>query len=414
MKFDDMLTKSVKKALRANVIPMLLGEPGIGKSSWVEAMAKEMHTECFTLPANQLADKADLTGARMVPYKKQVKDSNGVITEKDDYKQQFYPHATIVDAINYAENNPRETPILFIDELNRTTPDVTSELLSIPTQRKIGKSKLPANLKIVTAGNDKGNVTSLDSASVTRFALLRVEPDAQTFLGLDPDLNIFIRAVLTAHPECILCKPIIAVNNSKDDDDDKDVDLNEILDDGDEMVQFTTPRTIDALSRWLNEYDNQELMELIAVTNRNENGEDISMLQELIEGVVGTTVFATYLMAEISSKIMTVTNSNRANTVAKPAVYDQMKACPDMNALNSFISSMSDRDRSGSIVYALQEKTDNTVYLNALSAQTATLEPDDMKTLAGLFAADQLDNDNVIAFKNTKTPLANMLSLILA
>lgn len=60
-KFNDTLKTLVMHDLANNQIPMLLGEPGIGKSSWVEDLAKEMKTKSFTLACNQLADKSDLT-----------------------------------------------------------------------------------------------------------------------------------------------------------------------------------------------------------------------------------------------------------------------------------------------------------------------------------------------------------------
>ena len=99
---------------------MLIGEPGIGKSSWVEALGEKMGTKCFTLAVNQLADKADLTGARLVPVLK----ADG--SPSSEYEQVFYPHQVINQAIAYAEAHPAETPILFLDELNRTTPNVTA------------------------------------------------------------------------------------------------------------------------------------------------------------------------------------------------------------------------------------------------------------------------------------------------
>ena len=148
MKFNSILTNFVSKDLSVGKVPMLLGEPGIGKSSWTEALAASMQTKCFTLAVNQLADKADLTGARLVPT---GTDGN--------YKQVFYPHEVIMDAVEYANDHPRETPILFLDEINRTTADVTSAALSIPTMRRIGSIKLPANLRVMIAGNDKGNIT---------------------------------------------------------------------------------------------------------------------------------------------------------------------------------------------------------------------------------------------------------------
>ena len=123
MKFAD-LDKLVARDIKHNNVPMLVGEPGIGKSSWVEGLANTLGTRCFCLAINQLADKADLTGCRLVPTGKKNKKG------EDDYCQVFYPHTIIRQAIDYAEGHPDETPILFLDEINRTTPDVTSEALS--------------------------------------------------------------------------------------------------------------------------------------------------------------------------------------------------------------------------------------------------------------------------------------------
>lgn len=408
-KFDDTLMLFVKKDLNKGIIPMLLGEPGIGKSSWLTALADLMHTKCFTLACNQLADKADLTGARLVP----VTDKNGNTVS---YKQVFYPHAVIHDCIEYALANPRETPILFMDELNRTTPDVTSEALSIPTMRAIGSVKLPDNVRVVIAGNDKGNVTSLDEASISRFSLYHVVPDTQTFLNLDPNLNVFVRKVLTAHPECIFGKTVQVVaatakNNGNDDDDDR-VSIDEILDDGDEMAQIATPRTISAVSNWLNDFSNQELLSAISTTHV-EDGVEVSALREGIEGHVGCTAFAAFLLAEIAAGITTTNNQVNAVNVGKPQCYDAMKACSDMTALNTFVQGMTDNERSGTMLYLLYERADNTVFIQALAPTLLQLQPQDARQMTQLAAADQLDQGNVDALLATNAPIAQALAGIL-
>lgn len=403
MKFDQILMASVKANIKTNKVPMLLGEPGIGKSSWVESLAELMRTKCFTLPCNQLADKADLTGARLVP------------TDNGEYKQVFYPHAIICDAIKYAEDHPRETPILFLDELNRTTSDITSEALSIPTLRSIGNSKLPNNLRVIVAGNDKGNITALDEASVSRFILYHVTPDVSTFLAYNPNINPFIKNVLTAHPECLFCKQIIttiSTGNNDDDDNNDVVNLEEILDDGEEMAQITTPRTITALSCFLNEFNNTELMSLLNETTKRDD-EDISMLQEIVEGHVGRTLFTTHLMAEIASNILSTNNQSTVTTVAKPACYDDMKKCTDVTSLNDFFSNLSDNDKSGIMLYALYEKVDNKIYIETLASHITSLMPNDSRTLMGLWSTDELDTENVQAVLNTNTPLANIFSMLM-
>ena len=419
MRFDSTLMTFVKKDLAHGNIPMLLGEPGIGKSSWVEDLAKQLHTKCFTLACNQLADKADLTGARLVPVtvEKKVPDGKGGfnVEQEQTYAQVFYPHAIIHEAIEYAKANPRETPILFLDELNRTTPDVTSEALSIPTLRKIGSAELPSNLRVVTAGNDKGNVTVLDEASISRFVLYHVNPDKDTFVAVNPELNVYVKAVLDKNPGVLFCKRIIAVTAQDDDQNGSgspaanDTSLiEEIIGDVEDMSQLTTPRTLTSVSRWLNEFDNQELIQLM---NTPSDGECQNALQEGIEGHVGQTNFAVLLMAEIANNVMTTNNQANALTVPKPGAYDSLKACTDMTAMNAFIGTMTDADKSGCIVYALWEKQDNSRLLQALASVTQTLTGPDMLMVGNLATSDQLDTDNVSAFMATQSPLTTMLSV---
>lgn len=409
MKFNDVFQDIVEKIINnSKQVPMLLGEPGIGKSSWIEDLGRKLHTKVFTLACNQLADKADLTGARLVP----VETSTGETT----YEQVFYPHAIIRRAIAYAIENPHETPILFLDELNRTTPDVTSALLSIPTLRTIGNTDLPDNLRVIIAGNDKGNITTLDEASVSRFVLFPVEPDVETFIQVNTQLNPFVKTVLMQHPESLFCKMVQAVTSQSDDDDDDDgmTSIDEILDDGEDMNQITTPRTITGVSNWLNCYDNAALMTLLQETH-NRDGEEVSLLQEIIEGFTGKTNFTKFLMAEIATNLMTVNNQSNVTSVPKPQCYDKMKQCPDITALNQFISTMSDHDKSGCLVYALYEKTDNKAYINAILASgITTLESNDMKSLMSLFGSDQLDDANVATFISNNAPLAVTLSSILS
>lgn len=409
MKFNDVFQDTVEKIINnSKQVPMLLGEPGIGKSSWIEDLGRKLHTKVFTLACNQLADKADLTGARLVP----VETSTGETT----YEQVFYPHAIIRRAIAYAIENPHETPILFLDELNRTTPDVTSALLSIPTLRTIGNTDLPDNLRVIIAGNDKGNITTLDEASVSRFVLFPVEPDVETFIQVNTELNPFVKTVLMQHPESLFCKMVQTVTSQSDDDDDDDgmTSIDEILDDGDDMNQITTPRTITGVSNWLNCYDNAALMTLLQETH-NRDGEEVSLLQEIIEGFTGRTNFTKFLMAEIATNLMTVNNQSNVTSVPKPQCYDKMKQCPDITALNQFISTMSDHDKSGCLVYALYEKTDNKAYINAILASgITTLESNDMKSLMSLFGSDQLDDANVATFISNNAPLAVTLSSILS
>lgn len=404
MKFDAILNTCVKQDLQEGLIPMLLGEAGIGKSSWIENLAEEMGTRCFTLPCNQLGDKTDLTGARTLP----VTDENG---KTIDYKQMFFPHSTIYDAIVYADKNPRETPILFMDELNRTTPDVTSAALTIATLREIGSKKLPSNLRIVTAGNDKGNITSLDEASISRFVLYHVEPDVETFIEVNPHLNAFVKATLSKHPELIFCKKFV---DAPDEDEDKQPEMfiEDILDTGESMNQITTPRTITAISNWLNGFTNDTLNEMLSNTV-TVNGEVMSTLQEVIESHIGKTRFSIFLLEEITNNLATVDNQTNAITMNEPDGYADMKACPTVDDMAAFIDNLTDYEKSSYLVYAMYEHEDNEFYITQLAASISAFDSKMMQKLIELHSNGLLDRQNTEAMLASDSDITKTLSIVI-
>lgn len=399
MKFDSILTKFVTNDLKTGKVPMLLGEPGIGKSSWTEALAKSMQTQCFTLAVNQLADKADLTGARLVPT------GNG-----NNYKQVFYPHEVIMDAVEYATNHPRETPILFLDEINRTTIDVTSAALSIPTMRRIGSIKLPSNLTVMVAGNDKGNITSLDEASVSRFVLYRTEPDTQTFLDLHSDLNPFIKSVLTKNPSLIFCKTLNVASDTDDEESETTYSIDDIISDGSDMQQITTPRTLISLSDWLNLFNKDEIMQLLA-TPAVVNGDNTNLFMEGIIGHTGYTNFALALENEIQTNINITALNTMSKTPTKPVAYDTLKSQPDLAALQSFIDTMSDAEISACLTYGIFEKTSNENILLPLSRKATKLMPDDMKMLMSMVGSETYDKSNWDTVANSGTKIGAILEM---
>lgn len=413
-----MLKTFVKHDLSTNSIPMLIGEPGIGKSSWVEDLAQELHTKAFTLACNQLADKSDLTGQRLVPT--EYTDNNGK-THKT-YVQVFYPHVVIQEAINYANNHPDQTPILFLDELNRTTPDVTSEALSIPTMRSIGNQHLPDNLRVITAGNDKGNVSSLDKASISRFVLYHVKPDTKTFLDLDQDLNPFIKTTLTKYPEDIfeLETPHVAQGNDPDDDDDDDNELNpdeiEAMLGGDQdLKQITTPRTISSLSRWLNSFSNSDLLQLDQ-TPDPDSDKDLTILYTGIIAHVGDTIFAGHLVDTIDKSLVSASVAQTPNaTLKKPKRFDDLLEAntKTITDIEQVIDQLPDSLRQDNLIYALYDSHLNTNIINELFSAIPQFDKAHIKKLAGLASTSALNEDNTDVALNNNTPSAQQINQIL-
>lgn len=406
MKFNDTLCSFVQKNIQIGKIPMLVGEPGIGKSSWLSALASLMHTKVFEIPCNQLAEKADLTGGRIVPM---GKDKNG----EETFGQKFFPHYDINEAIQYADEHPTETPILFLDEINRTSSDVTSAALSLATSRKLGSVYLPKNLRIVTAGNDKGNINVLDKASISRFVLYHVTPDLDTFLAVNKELNPYIQETLKKHPEALLCTENIAVAVEKTDDNDSDeTSIEEVLDIDDDMKQFTTPRTITALSDFLNTFSDKELLAAYTDTYKNEDDMMTSALEEAIIAHVGNTQFTAFLMDEIASNIARGGNQNNVVAIPKPNIYDQMKACPDYSTLEQFVSNMNDSDKSGCLVYAISENVDNKIYIEVLSANITQFDSRDLNNFITAGNGGRLNHINLQHFLNTSNPAVSTIGLL--
>lgn len=238
----DQLAPLLPIYTKANKVVFLAGQPGIGKSAIIKALANQLKTKVFVLSVNQLGTREDLTGARAIKDEKE-----------NTYRQVFFPHAIIQDAIDYAKEHPSETPLLFLDEINRTSPDVTSAILALITERRIGTTNLPDNIRIIAAGNDEGNVNSLDDASITRMAIFHVQPDVGAFIKAQPNLNYYVKDLLQHNPE-LLVQSSNAVDDDSDPDDDDETDyanLNDLYD-GDTMTQMTVPRTLTYTSDFLN------------------------------------------------------------------------------------------------------------------------------------------------------------------
>lgn len=421
-KFDELFQEELENNLAANYISCILGEPGIGKTSFVIALAKKLHTKAFILPCNQLVDRSDVNGQRLVPVNQDAlsakeKKARALLSQKGlDYQMYFYPHQVIADAILYAVENPRETPILFLDELNRVASDVMSTLLNLATARVVGSFELPENLRIITSGNDKGAITSWDEANVNRFHMLHVKPDIQTFFTVVPDLNPFIKNVLSAHPECLLQKAISvsATGNPTDDqDEDNTCDLEELLDEG-RVVPFASPRSIENLSKKLNAYTKEQILaRLDASTYQTIDGKDCTALQGIIEASTGRTLFSTMLLQEISQNIYSTASTQAATiTVAKPSCYDDFKKCQDVTSLNDYINNMTEQEKSGCMLYLLYETEDNSTYIEQLAPSLGQLIGDDTNTLLKLLADNKLDRENLQTLLNCQCGLSTALNMM--
>lgn len=322
--------KIIESDLKNNtLIPFLLGAPGIGKSSIVKAICEQNNWGFHELLCNQIAMQADLTGCRTVTYK----DANGA----DQAKQVFFPHAVVKEAIEEAQTYPNKTVVLFLDEVNRTTAAVTSALLTFITARKIGTEVLPENIKLIAAGNDDGNVISLDMASTTRFILRRCQPDASTFLTLGK-IHPIIEDLLKTQPALIYQERNVQVDENNE---------QIFSDDENEFQQIATPRTIMGLNKAM--LDNANLI----------MGMGEEDLKEYVGGFTGDTLFTEAVVASVMANKFKLASPSKVEAPARPACIDQFINVGKLTDIQQIAAGLTDEERSAAILYMVYDTTAN-------------------------------------------------------
>lgn len=397
MKINETFIEILEFEQRAGNTVFLAGPPGIGKTSICKWLARRSHSEYFIVQVNQLADKADLTGARLMPT-----------PDGKSFEQKFFAHHKVRAAVQYAKDNPRSTIYLILDEINRTTPDVTSGALSISTERELGDQKLPDNITIMVTGNLRGNVVAMDDASLSRFVLYTVEPDAPTLIayldsrdGGTRPLNQWCRTVLTKDPTMVFAKSAPTSISNTDGDDDEDgtaqASFADLMDAGDEMLQLTTPRTIEGLSDWLDQAPRDLLMKLFQTPVEIGSRTGVTMLHEVIEGHIGDTPFSKALVGEIAASLASGHTGPATNQISapKPGCWNDLKAATTQTQLGDLVGNLNDNDRSGALVYAIFDRNDNTAIIEQLLAHGATTTPGDTQMLVTLLNADRFDSGNL-------------------
>lgn len=342
----EYVKPAILSDLKAGIAPCLLGAPGIGKSTIIESLADETNTKLFKVACNQLATKEDLTGSRIIELKDVDSDNPA-----DKYTQIMFPQTDIADAIKYAKDHPDENPILYLDEINRVSEDVTSACLSLVTDRRVGNVKLPDNLRIISAGNDEGNVAALDTASITRFSIYHVSADLDGWMTSQPGLNAFVKKTIEDNDtvdfigdEGLYTKSEKqSMVGSNDDDDDESFEQEDVSMDfeAEPITQMAVPRTITYTSNWLNtlgftDVDNIDSALLAKFTplmtdpttgDVDKQQMERTVFYQLLAAHSGETAF-TKALFETFNDAFAVANHSTTNN-ARPVMTDKL---PDQDA----------------------------------------------------------------------------------
>lgn len=143
------LKKVIPAILDAGNVPNIVGEAGIGKSALVADVAASMGAKLFTTVVS-LSEKGDL----VIPVPPLTEASFVQTTAYGRLADVQYGYAhTLIDLIQYAQAHPQQPIVWFLDEFNRGSQAVQSELMNLVLQRQINTLALPKQVKLILAAN---------------------------------------------------------------------------------------------------------------------------------------------------------------------------------------------------------------------------------------------------------------------
>ena len=299
--YQQLLT-AVPLVLRAGNVPNIVGDAGIGKSALVEDVARQMSAQLYTTVVS-LSEKGDLA----IPVPPLTSDS---FVETKDYGRlanvQYGYAETLIRIIQFAEEHPGQPIIWFLDEFNRGSQAVQSELMNLVLQRRINSLRLPAQVKMIIAENPDSTMTGFndreydvaigDAAINDRTVRLVMATSTTEWLEWarhrQPAINSLVIKYLDSHPDRLMM-----VANSPESDLEP------------------TPRAWERVSTNLN-----ELQKLPRETQEQLAG-------DLFSGDLGATVgesFAQFFLAQGSEltleAVQTTTDGQRQFKTADEAV----------------------------------------------------------------------------------------------
>lgn len=200
MKLNEVKT-AIPLLAKAEIVPLLIGESGVGKTESVRQVAQELGYRFINIRLGQLADSGDLTG---LPEFTEVQNDDGSMVKVTAFMQPaFFPKSG-------------EKAMVFFDEINRCHPDLIQAVFqAIERQGGIGEYKfdftvdsetgLPNTIRVAASNppTDDYVVHDItDKAFLNRFCHIKFEPTADEAFDYFKEIGVSpaIRAFLVDQP----------------------------------------------------------------------------------------------------------------------------------------------------------------------------------------------------------------------
>ncbi len=158
----------------------LLGRPGIGKSSGVIQMAKELG-KSISIISLSTRNKEDLTGVPMLNWDDML--SHFLYRDK---KEQ------LTTKIKYSRPEFLDSDIIFIDEITNAELYEFTPIAQLISERRIGDHILKPTTTIIAAGNKPEHsilAKDLPSIIVSRFVILDIDVDINELIQYGIEKN---------------------------------------------------------------------------------------------------------------------------------------------------------------------------------------------------------------------------------
>lgn len=173
----------IAKFIRARLVPMVTGSPGIGKSNIVHQIAAEYGLKVIDVRLAQ-CDPCDLLGFPTITGEKSSYKPMDTFPVEGDSIPQGY-----------------KGWLIFLDEMNSAPMAVQSAAYKLILDRMVGNHKLHKNVAIVAAGNletDNAIVQPMSTALQSRMAHLELVVDSKEWVdwassnGVDHRITSYI------------------------------------------------------------------------------------------------------------------------------------------------------------------------------------------------------------------------------
>ncbi|MDD3695380.1 MAG: AAA family ATPase [Lentisphaeria bacterium] len=177
----EQLFPLLQATLQAGVAALLLGPPGVGKSSLAAELAKSLHKKLIDIRLSQ-KDPAELGGVYFPNRESQVLE--------------LFPPGWVQQAV-------QEPCLVFLDEFNAGLTKLhQAAAYQIVLENRIGEFSFHPETRVLAAGNrqeDYSLATPLSQALNNRFAHFHMRPDSEDWLrwaashNINEDIMAFIQ-----------------------------------------------------------------------------------------------------------------------------------------------------------------------------------------------------------------------------